>query len=99
MDLDARNVLADGRELTAVLDWEGVGVGDPAVDVGAAWKLVAREDRERFRELLDVDDATWLRARGWVLSQALMALGYYTPETNPALHREATRWLADVISG
>jgi aminoglycoside phosphotransferase (APT) family kinase protein len=99
MDLDRRNVLACGRELTAVLDWEGAGVGDPAVDLGVAWKLVARDERERFRALLDVDDATWLRAQGWTLSQALMALRYYTPETNSALHREATCWLAEVLSG
>jgi aminoglycoside phosphotransferase (APT) family kinase protein len=98
-DLDRRNVLAHGAELAAVLDWEGAGIGDPAVDVGVAWKLVARRERERFRTLLDVDDATWLRAQGWVLSQALVALGYYTPETNPALHREATRWLAELLSG
>jgi aminoglycoside phosphotransferase (APT) family kinase protein len=99
MDLDARNVLASGPELSAVLDWGGAGIGDPAVDLGVAWKLVACEERERLRELLDVDDATWLRAQGWVLSQALSALGYYTPETNPALHREASRWLAEVLSG
>lgn len=99
MDIDARNVLADDGELTAVLDWEGAGIGDPAVDVMVAWKLVAREERESFRALLDVDDATWLRAQGWCVSQALMALRYYTPETNPALHREATRWLAAVLSG
>jgi aminoglycoside phosphotransferase (APT) family kinase protein len=99
MDLDARNVLARDGELTAVLDWEGAGVGDPAVDVMVAWKLIARDERERFRELLDVDDATWLRAQGWCVSQALSALGYYTPETNPALYREATRWLAEVLSG
>jgi aminoglycoside phosphotransferase (APT) family kinase protein len=99
MDLDARNVLARDGELIAVLDWEGAGIGDPAVDVMVAWKLIAREERERFRELLDVDDATWLRAQGWCVSQALSALGYYTPETNPALYREATRWLAEVLSG
>jgi aminoglycoside phosphotransferase (APT) family kinase protein len=96
-DLDRRNVLARGGRLAAVLDWEGAGVGDPAVDVQAAWKLVAREDRERFRELVGADDATWLRAQGWCVSQALIALGYYTPESNPPIHAEATRWLAELL--
>lgn len=96
-DLDARNVLARGGRLTGVLDWGGAGVGDPAVDVMVAWKLIASEERERFRALLEVDDETWLRAKGWALSQALIALGYYTTETNPALHAEATRWLAEVL--
>jgi aminoglycoside phosphotransferase (APT) family kinase protein len=98
-DLDRRNVLVRDGRLAAVLDWGGAGVGDPAVDVTVAWKLVARDDRDRFRELLRVDEATWLRAQGWVLSQALIALGYYTPETNPAIHAEATRWLAEVLAG
>jgi aminoglycoside phosphotransferase (APT) family kinase protein len=98
-DLDRRNVLVRDGRLTGVLDWGGLGLGDPAVDVMVAWKLVAREERDRFRALLDVDDATWLRAQGWVVSQALIALGYYTPETNPALFAEATRWLMEVIDG
>jgi hypothetical protein len=64
-----------------------------------AWKLVDAEERERFRELVGVDDATWLRAQGWVVSQALSALGYYTLDTNPAIVGEATRWLAEVLAG
>jgi aminoglycoside phosphotransferase (APT) family kinase protein len=98
-DLDARNVLVRDGRLAAVIDWGGVGIGDPAVDVMVAWKLVAREERDRFRAALAVDEATWLRAKGWCVSQALSALGYYTPETNPALHAEATRWLAEVLRG
>jgi aminoglycoside phosphotransferase (APT) family kinase protein len=98
-DLDRRNVLVRDGRLTGVLDWGGLGVGDPALDVMVAWKLVSREERDRFRELLDVDDATWLRAQGWAVSQALIALGYYTPETNPELFAEATRWLMEVIDG
>jgi len=95
-DLDARNVLVRDGRLTGVLDWGGAGVGDPAVDVMAAWKLVARDERDRFRELVDADDATWLRARGWAVSQALIALGYYTLESYPPLVHEARRWLAEV---
>jgi aminoglycoside phosphotransferase (APT) family kinase protein len=96
-DLDRRNVLVRGGRLAGVLDWGGAGVGDPAVDVMVAWKLVAPHDRDRFRKWLAVDDDTWLRAQGWVLSQALVALGYYTPASNPAIHAEATRWLAEVL--
>ena len=98
-DLDRRNVLVRDGRLAAVLDWGGVGVGDPAADVMVAWKLVDAEERERFRELVGVGDATWLRAQGWVVSQALSALGYYTLDTNPAIVGEATRWLAEVLAG
>src|SRR4051812_9638463 len=98
-DLDRRNVLARDGHLAAVIDWEGAGAGDPAVDLQAVWKLVAREDRAAFRELLAIDDATWLRAQGWCVSKALTALGYYTPENTPPIHAEATRWLAEVLDG
>lgn len=47
---------------------------------------------------LPMDDATWERARGWVLSQAIAALAYYTPENNPPLYREADMWLELAMS-
>jgi aminoglycoside phosphotransferase (APT) family kinase protein len=97
-DLDARNVLVRDGRLTGVLDWGGAGLGDPAVDVMVAWKLVAPGERDRFRDLVGADDATWLRARGWAVSQALIALGYYTLETYPPLVHEARRWLAEVLA-
>jgi aminoglycoside phosphotransferase (APT) family kinase protein len=96
-DLDGRNVLGRDGRLVAVLDWGCAGVGDPAVDVMAAWKLFSAESRPRFREALGVDAATWERARGWALSQSVMALGYYTLENNPALVLEAKRWLTEVL--
>jgi aminoglycoside phosphotransferase (APT) family kinase protein len=96
-DLDARNVLVREGRLTGVIDWGCVGVGDPAVDVMVAWKLLGAAGRERFRELLEVDDDTWLRAQGWALSQAVVALDYYTLESYPVIVHEARRWLAQVL--
>jgi len=97
-DLDARNVLVTGGRLAGVVDWGCLGVGDPACDVMVAWKLLSADTRDAFRTALDVDDATWERARGWALSQALNALSYYTLETNPVLVREARRWLAETLA-
>jgi aminoglycoside phosphotransferase (APT) family kinase protein len=97
-DLDSRNVLVERGRLCAVIDFGCLGVGDPACDVMVAWKLLSAETRELFRDALSVDEATWARGRGWALSQALMALGYYTLETNPVLVREARRWLAEVLA-
>jgi aminoglycoside phosphotransferase (APT) family kinase protein len=51
-----------------------MGVGDPACDVMVAWKLHAPAARDAFREALPTDDATWERARGWALSQAVAIL-------------------------
>jgi aminoglycoside phosphotransferase (APT) family kinase protein len=81
-----------------VIDFGCLGVGDPACEVMAAWKLLPAEQRDAFRSALVIDDAIWSRARGWALSQALIALAYYTEENNPLLVREARRWLAEVRS-
>jgi len=97
-DLDARNWLVRGGRIRAVIDWGSSGVGDPACDVMVAWKLHSREARDAFRAALPTDDATWERARGWAVSQAVAALAYYTPENNPSLYHEAQRWLDLVLS-
>ena len=97
-DLDARNLLAEGGRLTGVIDFGCLGVGDPACDVMVAWKMLSAGSRDTFLTALSIDQATRLRARGWALSQALIALAYYTMETNPVLVREAQRWMAEVLA-
>lgn len=97
-DLDARNWLVRDERITGVIDWGTMGIGDPACDVMVAWKLHSPAARDAFREYLPTDDATWARARGWVVSQAVAALAYYTPENNPVLYREAQSWLDLVLS-
>ena len=97
-DLDVRNWLVRDGRISGVIDWGEMGVGDPACDVMVAWKLHSRAARDAFREALPTDDATWERARGWVLSQAVAALAYYTPENNPILYAEAESWLGLVLS-
>ena len=97
-DLDRRNLLTRQGRLAAVVDFGCVGVGDPACDVAVAWKVLSPETRDTFRGALSVDEATWARARGWAVSQALGALAYYTPETNAVLVAEARRWLADALA-
>ncbi len=89
-------LLRDGR-LTGVIDWGGVGVGDPAAEMLAAWSLFDRAGRDEFRAQLEVDDATWERGRGWALSVGLIALPYYA-ETNPTLAATARRLIREVLS-
>jgi aminoglycoside phosphotransferase (APT) family kinase protein len=96
-DLDARNLLVRDGRITGVLDWACLCVGDPACDVKVAWAVLDAETRPIFRELLEVDDATWARARGWALSQAIGALAYYL-HTYPVIVQEARRWLAEALA-
>lgn len=101
-DLCDGNLLAAGGRFSAVIDWGGLAVGDPACDLMVAWSFLDAEARELFRTELSVDDATWARGRGWALSVALIALPYYWT-TNPV--RVAYSWhrigevLADRASG
>jgi len=97
-DLDARNWLVRDGRISGVIDWGAMGIGDPACDVMVAWKLHSAEARDAFHEALTVDDATWERARGWAVSQAVAILAYYTPASNPTLYREAEAWLKLALS-
>ncbi|MCC8248894.1 aminoglycoside phosphotransferase family protein [Saccharothrix luteola] len=73
-DIASGNLLVDGGKLTAVIDFGGCGVGDPACDLVIAWTMFSGESRRVFREAVGLDDATWERARGWALWKALITL-------------------------
>ena len=96
-DLHAGNLLVQQGRLSAVIDFGGLGVGDPACDVMAAWTLLSAESRAIFRELLQVDGATWSRGRGWALSFGLIALPYYQT-TNPVLAGIARCTINEVLA-
>ncbi|GGM28653.1 aminoglycoside phosphotransferase family protein [Dactylosporangium sucinum] len=57
----------DGR-LSGIVDFGDLTAGDPATDLAAAWLAFDAPARSVFRAALDVDDATWERARGWALN-------------------------------
>ena len=96
-DLLPGNLLVVGGRLSAVIDFGGLNVGDPACDLQPAWNLFAGPSRARFRDELAVDDASWLRGRGWALFQAVVALPYYW-DTNPGMARQASHAVAQVLA-
>lgn len=76
-DLVAENLLIQEDRLVAVLDFGGLGVGDPSIDVHGAWELFDVDAREVFRGELGVEEEEWLRGRAWALAVALMTFPYY----------------------
>ncbi len=96
-DLQSGNLLAVEGRLSAVIDFGGLGVGDPACDVMAAWMFLSAETRGVFRAALQVDEATWTRGRGWALSVGLIALPYYQ-DSNPVLAGIARRAIHEVLA-
>lgn len=82
-DMLPGNLLMENGRLHAVIDFSGLGSGDPACDLMIAWRLFSGESRRAFRAALGMDDATWIRGRGHALAQALIFIPYYL-NTNPA---------------
>jgi aminoglycoside phosphotransferase (APT) family kinase protein len=91
-DLLPGNLLVVDGRLSAVIDWGGLAVGDPAADLTPAWTVLAGPDREQFLDQMHADEVARRRARGWALSQALIALPYYW-DTNPGMVRQSRRTL------
>ena len=96
-DLLIGNILFDRGRLSGVIDFGGLGVGDPACDLAIAWSFFSGESRDVFRKRLNVDDATWLRGRGQALSQAVIFIPYYL-NTNPVGVGYARRMINEILA-
>jgi aminoglycoside phosphotransferase (APT) family kinase protein len=96
-DLLPGNLLVVDGRLSAVIDFGDLNVGDPACDLQPAWNVFGGDSRMQYRAELQVDDASWLRGRGWALYQAVSALPYYW-YTNPGMIRQASHALAQVLA-
>jgi aminoglycoside phosphotransferase (APT) family kinase protein len=90
-DLLPGNILIQNNRLSAVIDFADVGLGDPACDLIVAWSLLNANSRAIFRNhLVNIDEHTWQRGKGWALSIAVIILPYYK-NTNPVLTSVARR--------
>ena len=63
----------------------------------AAWSVFGRAGRDEYRRVLDVDDGTWSRARGFALHQAAMIIPYYR-QTNPEFVSLAKRTVEEILA-
>ncbi|GLW97495.1 hypothetical protein Misp02_15820 [Microtetraspora sp. NBRC 16547] len=96
-DLLPGTLLVREGKLSSVIDFGGLGVGDPACDMMVAWTLFSAETRGLFREVSDVDDVTWARGRGWALCFGLMAEHYYRVK-NPILAGVGRRAMFEALA-
>jgi aminoglycoside phosphotransferase (APT) family kinase protein len=95
-DLSCLNLLSEHGRLTAVIDWGTCGVGDPAIDSIVAWSLLPPEPRQVYRDALGIDDATWERGKGWVLT-GVIGIPYYR-DTNPTLVADKVRGIEAILA-
>lgn len=96
-DLQPGNLLLHRGRLSAVIDFECLGLGDPAVDLIVAWYVLPAGVRDAFRAALPPDAAAWARGRGWALSIALMELSYYR-DRNQRMATVARHVIAEVLT-
>ena len=94
--LPANLLLREGR-LAAVLDFGAMASGDPAYDITPAWHVLDAASRPAFLDLVGADEAMRRRARGLVVSGAVIAWPYYQ-HTNPTMVAVAQRGLDEVLA-
>ncbi|MDI6413241.1 aminoglycoside phosphotransferase family protein [Streptomyces albus] len=97
-DFHTGNLLTVDGRLSAVIDFGGLGIGDPACDLTIAFTLMSAGSRAVFRATLGVDDATWTRGRGWALATGLNAYSTYAA-VDPRVAAQTTRQIAEALTG
>ncbi len=97
-DLHVRHVLVEQRELSGVIDWGDVCVGDPAIDLLFVWSALPPDARNRFFEVYgSVDDEARLRARVLAIFLSAVLVLYARDQGQPALEREALAGLGRAL--
>jgi aminoglycoside phosphotransferase (APT) family kinase protein len=96
-DFHTGNLLARDGRVTAVLDFGGLGRGDPACDLDVAYTLMTERTRAVFRDELGLDAHTWDRGRGWSLAGGVNAHAAYA-RTEPRVVAQTRRQIAAVIA-
>ena len=93
-DLHAENLLAEGDELTGIIDWGEVHCGNPSLDLSIAWTFFRSAGREAILAAYGpVDDATLSLAQFHALRFAIGEEAYGR-DRDDALHvAEARRTL------
>tara|TARA_B100000959_G_scaffold167192_2_gene175062 strand:+ start:6894 stop:7823 length:930 start_codon:yes stop_codon:yes gene_type:complete len=96
-DVGADNLLVNEGRLSAVIDFGQLAAGDPACDVTIAWTFFSGTSREVFFKRLSVDNATWLRGRGWAVWKAMLVFRA-NRYSDPFESARAKQVIEDVLS-
>ncbi len=78
-DISTGNLLVKNGQLSAVIDFGQLCVGDPACDLAIAWTLFKDNSRKAFQASLKLDTDTWARGRAWTLWKALICAAGLDP--------------------
>lgn len=81
-DISVGNLLVNNGELSAVIDFGQLAVGDPACDLAIAWVFFDEKSRKAFFQTLQLDKETVARGRAWALWKALILVSGIASSTN-----------------
>jgi aminoglycoside phosphotransferase (APT) family kinase protein len=95
-DLHPANLLVTGGQLSGVVDFGLLAVGDSAVDLMTAWTFLSGHARHAFRTALPADEATWERGRGLALDLGIRCAAYSAD--NPLFGEIGRHTISQVIS-
>lgn len=95
-DITPGNLLVREGELSAVIDFGSSAVGDPACDLAIAWTFFKKESRDIFRIIMNLDNSTWARGRGWALWKALIICAGL-PGTNPREIQQSQQVIEEIF--
>jgi aminoglycoside phosphotransferase (APT) family kinase protein len=73
-DFAIGNMLMEDGKLSAVIDFGGISLGDPACDLVIAWTFLYGKARDIFIKNMNLDEDTWLRAKAWALWKSTFEL-------------------------
>ena len=95
-DFAIGNMLIDQGKLSAIIDFGGTAVGDPACDLVIAWTYFSAKAREIFINEVQIDEDTWVRARAWALWKATFELCQIADKSS--IEAKAQKQIIDEIS-
>ncbi|TDB90284.1 phosphotransferase, partial [Micromonospora fluostatini] len=95
-DLKPSNLLVTDGSLHAVIDFGGLSVGFPDAEHATVWDLPAR-GRQAYWDAMDLDEATWTRARAWAVAVGVSGIAYYW-HTCPAFVAECRARLDHILA-
>ncbi|MBW1600430.1 aminoglycoside phosphotransferase family protein [Streptomyces sp. JJ38] len=95
-DLKPTNLLVRNGRLHAVIDFGALSVGFPDAEHATVWDLPP-DARRAYWNALDLDDATWVRARAWAIGVGVSGIAYYR-HTYPAFVAECRARLEAILA-
>lgn len=75
-DVAVGNLLAKEGQLSGVIDFGTMGVGDPSSDLVMAWNFFDNDSSNVFLSAMNAGEDTVDRARGWALWKALITFAW-----------------------